>query len=118
MKTHVLFMLMLSLCSFSAVQACPVIHIANIRVIDQHGNRINNAKVYRIYGVNYSALVHYHYNRVIDQECQTHKIDSGTFALFSSGCYYYTDDKESPITNLFMIQAPGYADVSIKSVLF
>src|SRR5688572_2898850 len=100
MKTHVLFMLIVSLCSFSAVLACPVVHIANIRVIDQHGNRINNAKVYRFYGPNDSALVRYHYNRVIDPEGQTHKIDSGTFALFSSGGYYYTDNKENPITKL------------------
>lgn len=118
MKTALLFLFILGICSVSSVEACPIYQLANIKVIDQHGQPINNAKVYHYSSLQDSFPLRRREFWLRQSDGSKLHIDSNIFALFSSGGWgYYLEDTE-PSTKEFLITAPGYANVAIKSADF
>jgi hypothetical protein len=117
MKTHVLLMLVIGLCSFNAANACRVVlPIGTIRIIDQHGKSITNAQVYQFYSQKDSFKLRNFVSRLIVSE--TRVVDSSTFTVYNSSSFFYGKENAYPSEKLFLIQVPGYADVCIKSISF
>ncbi|MDX5320186.1 MAG: T9SS type A sorting domain-containing protein [Bacteroidota bacterium] len=113
MKTAIFTFLGLGLLLSSVSNACPVFEIARIRVVNEQGVPLNNAKVYSLYSPKDSVALRHHVIDFVDNQIV---LDSGTFGIWSSYRQFF--GKSEGRDYRFRICAEGYSDVVLGAIEF
>jgi hypothetical protein len=107
--TSLLIVLFLSLSAKSI--ACPVWKIGGIQVVNEAGEILHNATIFKYY--NYNEIDSYALNKPRLFDYDSTKQDTTVFEIWTGGLRRWSDGKR-PIPT-YVIRANGYADVIINA---
>lgn len=111
MKIKILVFALLFFISLPST-ACPIYLIGKIKIVDENGSVIHNARIWKYRSLNDSFVAKKYY----DWEGIK---DTNSYYIYSPGGWrnFYTDGYKSPDKE-YRIQAEGFADVIIRNVDF
>jgi hypothetical protein len=111
MKSVIITMCLMALCSVDTATGCPIWRIGKMYVVDEHNNPVK-AKVWKFSSSNDSFLMgkDYHYGK--------DTLPSDPYTFFSHGRYANYNNERNPRKKYLLIKAEGFADVIIKDINF